>query len=130
MKSLKRKLLSLLLAMAMVLTLVPSALADGEWDDGEHNNSDTSHTHSYTIDDTTNSQAATCTAAGRTVKKCSVKIGDNNDQDCPAYKVETVSALGHNYASTYSTSATQHWTECSRCQDKKDVTNHSESSGW
>ena len=36
----------------------------------------------------------------------------------------TSNALGHDYATTWSTDKTSHWHECQRCGDKKDLTAH------
>ena len=44
---------------------------------------------------------------------------------CTTCGNEYGTALGHNYATTWSTYGTNHWHECSRCHDKKDLAAHS-----
>ena len=44
---------------------------------------------------------------------------------CTTCGNEYGTALGHNYATTWSTDGTNHWHECSRCHDKKDLAAHS-----
>lgn len=44
---------------------------------------------------------------------------------CTTCGNEYGTVLGHNYATTWSTDGTNHWHECSRCHDKKDLAAHS-----
>jgi len=44
--------------------------------------------------------------------------------------VDDILATGHNKASSYSTNASSHWKECTRCNDDLDIASHTASSNW
>lgn len=83
MKTTKRRLLSLFMAMVMVFSLLPTALAEGE---GEQPGEPTPCEHEW---ETTEEKAATCTEAGSKTLTC---------KKCKESKTEPgESALGHDW---------------------------------
>lgn len=83
MKTTKRRLLSLFMAMVMVFSLLPTALAEGE---GEQPGEPTPCEHEW---ETTEEKAATCTEAGSKTLTC---------EKCRESKTEPgESALGHDW---------------------------------
>lgn len=109
MKTMTRKLLSLLLVLTMVFAMMPMAMAadtgttepgatetdpanPGEGGSGEVTPGTGEHTHNYTIEDKSDPRwkDATCTEAGTKVLKCSV-------EGCTETKTETIPALGHTW---------------------------------
>ena len=83
MKTTKRRLLSLFMAMVMVFSLLPTALAEGE---GEQPGEPTPCEHEW---ETTEEKGATCTEAGSKTLTC---------KKCKESKTEPgESALGHDW---------------------------------
>jgi len=64
--------------------------------------------------------AATCTTDGVKTYTCTV---------CSQTKTETITQTGHNYSTSWSKNADNHWHECAKCGDKKDSAAHSWNSG-
>ena len=145
MRTLTRKLLSLLLAFTMVCAMVPAAMAaetgtpqeqpsqgesqePEEGDGGEVTPGPGEHEHKYTIEDKSDSRwkDATCTEDGTKVLKCSV-------EGCNETKTETVPAMGHEWATEWSYGNTAHWHACTRegCEAQNDRADHSKTGfGW
>ena len=76
--------------------------------------------HSYIekVEDAYLKSAATCTSKAVYYKSCSA---------CGVKGTETFEvgdAPSHNYQTTWSSDATSHWHECSKCGDKKDTASH------
>ena len=76
--------------------------------------------HSYIekVEDAYLKSAATCTSKAVYYKSCS---------DCGVKGTETFEvgdAPSHNYQTAWSSDATSHWHECSKCGDKKDTSSH------
>ena len=76
----------------------------------------TKYDHAWNDGDVTT--PPTCTAAGVRTRTCT---------ECSATKEEPEAALGHDYLTddTWKYNGEQHWKECYRCQEKKDVADHS-----
>ena len=150
MRTLTRKLLSLLLAFTMVCAMVPAAMAaetgtpqeqpsqgesqePEEGDGGEVTPGPGEHEHKYTIEDKSDSRwkDATCTEDGTKVLKCSV-------EGCNETKTESIPALKHDYSVNVSSGTVNGETvtttpatcttdgiqvvKCSRCDDCTTVT--------
>lgn len=110
MKSLKRRLLSLFLAMVMVLSLAPGALAEDpplpnnpKWEGGSSQNPCSHTSYTYNLD-----TAPTCTATGIeswTCSSCGAKVTNNN-----------VATLGHDFtnSTTYVQKSDKHYKVCAR----------------
>lgn len=141
MKQTKRRLLSLLMAFAILCTMIPAAFAaEGDWEGGKPE--DPSHKHSAQT--TEPIKEATCTEAGSKKETC--ECGATRTVDIPALghkygewtvtkeatcteagskericsvcnnkETGTIDALGHDYQ--WKTTADEHWKECSRCQE-------------
>ena len=76
------------------------------------------HTYTEKVDGAYLKSAASCTAKAVYYKSCSV---------CGIKGTETFEvgeAPSHNYQTTWSTDASSHWHECTKCGDKKDLTSH------
>ena len=71
-------------------------------------------------------KAATCTEAGNIAYwTCSVCEKLFSDENGATEVTETViPALGHDYAADWKSNGTNHWHECTRCHEKKDVAAH------
>lgn len=115
MKSLKRRLLSLFLAMVMVLSLAPMALAVDDdstvkWKEGQWTNApsdlpaDSQHNHEP-ADKATSETVPSCTAAGSRTYACKNKYTPatsdptkaEEEKKCTATRTDTADALGHDY---------------------------------
>ena len=74
-------------------------------------------THSHTWNDGEVTTEPTCTVTGEKTFTCT---------ECSETKTETIDALGHDYTgATWQHDDKQHWKECSRCREKKDIADHS-----
>ena len=119
MKQTKRRLLSLLMAFAILCTMIPAAFAAeetvnwkiGDWEGGSLTDEHTGHMAAQTPQSQTD---PTCTTAGTRTYKCT---------GCEAIRTDTADALGHNYIQTHD--ETNHWEECTRCKDIKNSEKHS-----
>ena len=149
MKSMKRRLLSLFMAMVMVCSLVPGALAADDniqWTEGtswanEPNDLPENHQHSICGQPTIT--APTCTQDGSRVYTCNTSYtpkADGNsptareDKTCTATRTDTATKLGHDpiknpsAPNDYIQESDKHYVKCSRqgCNDKADQgTSHS-----
>lgn len=75
--------------------------------------------HSFTKEDTTYLKSeATCTSPAVYYKSCAI-CGEKGTET-----FEVGDAPSHNYQTTWSSDATSHWHECSKCGDKKDNASH------
>lgn len=97
MRTLTRKLLSLLLAFTMVCAMVPAAMAADEgdginWIPGSSwsENTGTPHDGNHTEGTRSNITAPTCTAPGQSTVACS-------HEGCKATRTDTAAALGHSW---------------------------------
>ena len=120
MRTLTRKLLSLLLAFTMVCAMVPAAMAadteeDIVWDswgeaapgkdkceDGEH------------VSDSIERTNPTCTADGTAKETCTT---------CGATRTGTIEKLGHDF-SVLKNDEKEHWKKCSRCEETAERASH------
>lgn len=143
MKSMKRRLLSLFMAMVMVCSLVPVALAAGDniqWTEGTEwknvpNDLPDNHQHSTSGDPTIT--APTCTQDGSRVYTCNTSYtpkADGNsptareEKTCTATRTDTATKLGHDpiknpsAPNDYIVETDKHYVKCSRqgCTDKAD----------
>ena len=116
MRTLTRKLLSLLLAFTMVCAMVPAAMAADEgdginWIPGSSwsKNTGTPHDGNHTEGTRSNITAPTCTAPGQSTVACSHK-------GCTATRTDTAAALGHSWGE-WTTNEDTHSRECTRCQE-------------
>ena len=119
MRTLTRKLLSLLLVFTMVCAMVPAAMAAdteeniawGSWEisqgkpcaDGNHEGGEITTT------------PASCTENGSATQSCT---------KCNATRTGTIEKLGHDFSGDWETSPTEHWRKCSHC-DETERGNHS-----
>ncbi len=76
------------------------------------------HVNTQKIDDLYLKSKATCTAKAVYYESCSV-CGEKGTAT-----FETGDTPSHNYKTTWSSDASAHWHECSKCGDKKDTTSH------
>lgn len=76
--------------------------------------------HSYIekVDDAYLKVAATCTSKAIYYKSCSICGAKGTET------FETSDVPSHNYQTVWSSDATSHWHECSKCGDKKDIASH------
>lgn len=102
MKSMKRRLLSLFMAMVMVLSLAPGALAE----DNEPLPGEGSHKHVW--DEGSVVKEATCTEEGSLEKHCTV-------EGCMEITSETIPVIDHDYV--WQHNEYEHYQECSMCGD-------------
>ncbi len=65
-------------------------------------------------------QEATCTTAGKKTFTCTT---------CNATKTETLNALDHDFADTWTSDADNHWKKCSRCDAKSENKEHTWNDG-
>ena len=143
MKSLKRRLLSLFLAMVMVLSLAPMALAVDDdstvkWKEGQWTNApsdlpaDSQHEHEP-AETATSVKNPTCTEAGSRTYACKNKYTpatsdptkNGEEKECTATRTDTADKLGHDYTGN-ATAVTdgddagkKHTIKCSRCDAVK-----------
>ena len=115
MRTLTRKLLSLLLVFTMVCAMVPAAMAADEgWSQWEGGNiPDCQHTEA----DTEVTKDATCTTEGVETKTC---------QTCGATCTRTIEKKEHDF-SKYDGDQTGHWKVCSVCGEKDSQTSSHDS---
>ena len=132
MKQTKRRLLSLLMAFAILCTMIPAAFAaetinwkEGEWTGGELTEEHTQHTAEQTPQSKTD---PTCTATGTRTYKCT---------GCDATRIDTADALNHIADDTWhyeKKDATNHtkYHLCTRCNVKLDETTevHTPDNTW
>ena len=143
MKSLKRRLLSLFLAMVMVLSLAPMALAVDDdstvkWKEGQWTNApsdlpaDSQHKHEP-ADKATSETVPSCTAAGSRTYACKNKYTPatsdptkaGEEKECTATRTDTADALGHNYTGNVTAitdgddAGKKHSINCTRCNAVK-----------
>ena len=117
MRTLTRKLLSLLLAFTMVCAMVPAAMAaDGEgWSEWTGGTTlEPACTHDTTSTQTT--KPATCTEEGVETKTCST---------CGATCTKVIEKLPHDYEETWKYDETNHWHKCKNCDAITGQTTHS-----
>lgn len=110
MRTLTRKLLSLLLAFTMVCAMVPAAMAADEiqWQEGQWQGGNTEAGHAHTAESNPQNQTPpTCTEAGSRTYKCT---------NCDATRTDTAAALGHSWGE-WTTNEDTHSRECTRCQE-------------
>lgn len=119
MRTLTRKLLSLLLAFTMVCAMVPAAMAAdteeniawGSWEKGQQEPcADEKHTGGEIT-----TTPASCTEEGSATQSCTV---------CGATRTGTIAKLDHDFSGDWETSPTEHWRKCSHC-DETERGNHS-----
>lgn len=143
MKSLKRRLLSLFLAMVMVLSLAPMALAVDDdstvkWKEGQWTNApsdlpaDSQHKHEP-ADKATSETVPSCTAAGSRTYACKNKYTPatsdptkaGEEKECTATRTDTADALGHDYTGNATAitdgddAGKKHSINCTRCNAVK-----------
>lgn len=120
MRTLTRKLLSLLLAFTMVCAMVPAAMAadteeDIVWDSwgeaapGKDKCEDGKH-----VSDSIERTNPTCTADGTAKETCNT---------CGATRTGTIKKLGHDF-SVPKNDETDHWKKCSRCEATTEKEKH------
>lgn len=110
MRTLTRKLLSLLLAFTMVCAMVPAAMAADEiqWQEGQWQGDNTEAGHAHTAESNPQKQTPpTCTEAGSRTYKC---------ETCEATRTDTAAALGHSWGE-WTTNEETHSRQCTRCQE-------------
>ena len=113
MKQTKRRLLSLLMAFAILCTMIPAAFAaesDIRWSTPTCTEGHSSHTPKEA-----GRTEATCAAEGKIEYTCEI---------CGATGVETIPKVAHTWSEDWSKSDTKHWHECSVCHEKKDEADH------
>lgn len=143
MKSLKRRLLSLFLAMVMVLSLAPMALAVDDdstvkWKEGQWTNApsdlpaDSQHKHEP-ADKATSETVPSCTVAGSRTYACKNKYTPatsdptkaGEEKECTATRTDTADALGHDYTGNATAitdgddAGKKHFINCTRCNAVK-----------
>ena len=116
MRTLTRKLLSLLLAFTMVCAMVPAAMAAdeegwSEWTGGGPQEPVCTHTNVKTD----KTKEATCTETGTETQTC---------LDCNATRTRTIPALDHDWSGWTEVDKKQHSRKCSRC-GISETTDHS-----
>lgn len=141
MKRTVRKWLSLLMAFAIVLSLMPVALAEDEtiapdkdkWSGGSN---DCEHgTYSTVRKDPTCYQTGsitfTCTVEqkpeGETDPNPETRVGEGDKKGCGATQTRGLKATGkHSYGDEWKHSETEHWKECTTegCDARADVQDH------
>ena len=120
MRTLTRKLLSLLLAFTMVCAMVPAAMAadteeDIVWDSwgeaapGKDKCEDGKH-----VSDSIERTNPTCTADGTAKETCNT---------CGATRTGTIKKLGHDF-SVLKNDEKEHWKKCSRCEETAERASH------
>ena len=117
MRTLTRKLLSLLLVFTMVCAMVPAAMAADEiqWQEGQWHGGNTEAGHVHTAGSLPqNSKDPTCTEAGSRTYKCT---------ECDATRTDTAAALNHDF-SVPKNDETDHWKKCSRCEATTEKEKH------
>ena len=117
MRTLTRKLLSLLLAFTMVCAMVPAAMAADEiqWQEGQWQGGNTEAGHAHTAESNPQNQTPpTCTEAGSRTYKCT---------GCDATRTDTAAALDHDF-SVPKNDETDHWKKCSRCEATTEKEKH------
>ena len=117
MRTLTRKLLSLLLAFTMVCAMVPAAMAADEiqWQEGQWQGGNTEAGHAHTAESNPQNQTPpTCTEAGSRTYKC---------MGCDATRTDTAAALDHDF-SVPKNDETDHWKKCSRCEATTEKEKH------
>lgn len=122
MRTLTRKLLSLLLVFTMVCAMVPAAMAadeSGDIDWGNWGNAASDKTpcanNSHEEGTITRTKEPTCTEAGTATQTCA---------KCGATRTGTIAKLDHDFSGDWETSPTEHWRKCSHC-DETERGNHS-----
>ena len=142
MKQTKRRLLSLLMAFAILCTMIPAAFAveetpggttpgSGETstdddtklpggEQGGDEEGNTEHTHEW--DNGTVTKESTCTDTGIKIFHCTV-------DGCNATKEEPIpiDPDAHQWSDNWTFNGEKHWYECTLCHDKKDEALHSPS---
>ena len=146
MKQTKRRLLSLLMAFAILCTMIPAAFAeDGwtEWTGGgegasscEHKNVTTETTKKATCTET-GEEKETCTTCGATRTKeipmkehtWDTKYGQNDTQHWQVCTVcgEAGEKSAHTWGDKWESDSNSHWHECTECHAKKEETAHTPS---
>ena len=115
MKQMKRRLLSLLMAFAILCTMIPAAFAaEGTITWTKEKCADGFESHNPVE---TSRKNATCTEKGTISYKC-------GNEGCTATGTETIPALGHDFTQT-GYNETQHWEKCSRCDATQNSVQHS-----
>lgn len=94
---------------------------------------DVSHWHECECGDKTDFAEHTAEIDPREEATCT-QPGKTEGSHCPVcervLQAQTViQPLGHSYSVTWSQDETNHWHECSRCQEKKDLAPHAEDTG-
>ena len=124
MRTLTRKLLSLLLAFTMVCAMVPAAMAADTEESIDWGSSPTcTDGGTHTADSGTVEKEATCKEPGVMKYKCTV---------CSATGTATIpidTEKGHDWGTDWKTDGTNHWHECTICQEKKEEAAHTYNSG-
>ena len=109
MKQTKRRLLSLLMAFAILCTMIPAAFAaDSQWGawSPEKCTDESDHTPG-TISTTTE---ATCTATGLETQKC---------EKCDATRTRVIPMKEHTWGTEYKYDGTYHWQVCTVCKAER-----------
>ena len=118
MRTLTRKLLSLLLVFTMVCAMVPAAMAADEgWSQWEGGNTSEYPNCQHTEADIKVTKDATCTTEGVETKTC---------QTCGAICTRTIEKKEHDF-SKYDGDQTGHWKVCSVCGEKDSQTSSHDS---
>lgn len=122
MRTLTRKLLSLLLVFTMVCAMVPAAMAADESGDIDWGNwGDAASDKTACADNAheggaiTRTKEPTCTEAGTATQTCA---------KCGATRTGTIAKLDHDFSGDWETSPTEHWKKCSHCGDTAERASH------
>ena len=120
MKQTKRRLLSLLMAFAILCTMIPAAFAaEGDWEGG-----DTEKYPSCQHTETTeNTKPATCKETGEKTWTCTM---------CGAIKKETIPVDGnaHQWSETWKSDGENHWHVCTVCGAEGTKSAHTWGDKW
>ena len=120
MKQTKRRLLSLLMAFAILCTMIPAAFAAEEWTGGDKEKYPEC-THKDVIENIT--KQATCEEAGEKTLTC---------KTCGATKTETIPAdeSKHQWGTEWESDGEQHWHVCTVCGEAGEKSAHTWSADW
>ena len=119
MKQTKRRLLSLLMAFAILCTMIPAAFAaenEITWDNPKCSEGHESHTP---VEGKTT--PATCTAEGKIEYTC---------QNCSEKGSKILPKLDHTWSETYEHDDTQHWQVCTACKAEGTKSGHTWGDKW
>ena len=114
MKQTKRRLLSLLMAFAILCTMIPAAFAaDGEWSAWSK---DCNEGQTHTSGTSVVTKEATCTEKGTEQETCTI---------CGATRTKEIPMKEHSWNnSKWVSDAKTHWHECTVCHTKQDEAAH------